>query len=58
MESRQTEEELPTGEVHGSENQREAESEANMDDGPAEAKDYAGSGLARMEVRSECRRQQ
>ena len=41
--------------VCGSENWREAESEANVDDGPVEAKDYARSEPARMEVRSECR---
>ena len=31
------------------------ESEANVDVGPAEAEDWAGSGPARLEVRSEYR---
>ena len=49
--SRQKEEELPTDKVHSSENRREAESEADMDNGPAEAEDYARSGPAGLEVR-------
>ena len=37
-------------EVHGSENQRGAESEANVDVGPMEVEDCARSGLAGSEV--------
>ena len=42
-------------EVHGSEDQRGAESEANMDVGPMEVEDCARSGPAGLEVMSGCK---